>query len=186
MVYDKIIKGKFVTLRSITEEDAEFSYEIRNREGIRETVGQLAPDVETQRAYIKNQMDKPGDYYFVIVNRFGERVGLLGIYDIHDDIGEIGRLVSIGEPVETYEAQLLLNDFINDVLGLKKVCYVIYSDNKKHVSDIRKSGGNFVGMITRGGREALYFEDEVVADSDFNRKVRRMIDKLAKRNIENN
>lgn len=182
MVYDKQIQGKFVTLRSITEDDSEFSYDLRSRDGIRETVGQPAADVEAQRTYIKNQMEKPGDYYFVILNRAGERVGLIGIYDIHDDMGEIGRLVSIGEPVETYEAQLLLNDFINDILKLKRVCYVIYADNKKHVSDIKKSGGNFIGMVNRGGREALYFEDDVVADSAFNRKVRRMIDKLASRN----
>ena len=68
MVYDKIIRGKFITLRSIEEDDAEFSYAIRSAEGNRETVGQLAPSIEAQREYIARQREKDGDYYFVILN----------------------------------------------------------------------------------------------------------------------
>ena len=181
MYYDKIIKGKFASLRSITEQDAEFSYEIRGRRGIKETVGQLAKSIDDQRAYIKRQIITPGDYYFVIVNRFGEKVGLIGVYDIHDGIGEIGRLVSIGDPTETFEAELLLNDFIREELKLKKVCYVIYAENKKHISDRKKMGGNFVKMVNRGGKEALYYEEEVDYKNYMNNKVRKMIDRLAER-----
>ena len=179
MVYDKIIQRKFVSLKSITEEDAEFSYKIRASEGIRETVGQLAGSIDDQREYIKKQMITPGDYYFVILNQSEERIGLIGIYDIHDDMGEIGRLVSVGEPMETYEAQLLLNDFIREKLKLKRVCYVIYADNKKHISDIKKSKGNFVKVVERGGREAFYYEDEVSEDNYFDNKIRSMVNKLA-------
>ncbi len=181
MVYDKILNGRFITMRSINEDDAEFSYDIRSRDGIRETVGQVAPNVELQKEYIRKQMSTPGDYYFVIINRFGEKIGLMGIYDIHDEVGEIGRLVSVGEPVETYEAHLLLMDFIREVLKLKRICYVVYEDNKKHISDLKKIGGNFVKKINRSGREALYYEDEVQESSEFEIKIQRIIDKLAQK-----
>lgn len=181
MYYDKDIKGKFVTLRSITEDDAEFSYELRGREGIKETVGQLAESVEAQRAYIKKQIDTPGDYYFVIVNRFEEKVGLIGVYDIHDGIGEIGRFVSVGDPTETFEAELLLDDFIRQVLKLKRICYVIYADNKKHISDKKKIGISSKKDIMRGGKDALYYEEEVDYINYEDNKIRKMINKLAKK-----
>ena len=181
MVYDKDIVGKFVTLRSISEDDAEFSYEIRSREGIRETVGQLAKSIDDQRIYIQKQRKEPGVYYFVIRNRFGEKVGLIGVYDIHDGIGEIGRLVSVGDPTETFEADILLNDFIREELKLKKICYVIYPENKKHISDRRKLGAEYSKIVNRGGKEALYFEEVVDYENYENNKIRKMINKLAER-----
>lgn len=181
MVYDKDIQGKFVTLRSITEDDAEFSYDIRSRDGIKETVGQLAESIEAQKAYIKKQMNTPGDYYFVIINRFGERVGLIGIYDIHDGIGEIGRFVCVGEPTETFEAELLLGDFIREELKLEKICYVIYAENKKHISDKKKVGISSNKVIRRGGKDALYFEEKVDYTNVEDNKICKMINKLAKK-----
>ena len=56
MVYNGIIKGKFVDLRSITLEDAEFSYNIRSDERFRDTVGQPAPSLEAQKDFIEWQM----------------------------------------------------------------------------------------------------------------------------------
>ena len=86
MVYDKVIVGKFVDLRSITPEDAEFSYNIRADKRNKDTVGQLAESVDAQRRYIENQMQKPDDYYFVVLNKKGERIGLIGVYDIIVDV----------------------------------------------------------------------------------------------------
>ncbi len=62
MVYEKIIRGKFVDLKSITLEDAEFSYAIR-REEKNHTVGQPAADLERQKEFIEWQRNQPGDYY---------------------------------------------------------------------------------------------------------------------------
>ena len=89
MVYNEIIKGKFVDLRSITLDDAEFSYNIRADERFRDTVGQLAPSLEAQRAFIDWQMKEPDDYYFVVLNKKGERIGLYGVYNFHDGMAEV-------------------------------------------------------------------------------------------------
>lgn len=180
MFYDGIIKGKFVSLRSITVDDAEFSYAIRADKNNRDTVGQLAPNVEAQREYIKKQIDTPGDYYFVVLDRNGNRIGLTGVYDIHGEMGEIGREVNNGEPMETMEATLLLNDFCLNVLKLKKICYVIYSNNKKNISNAKKRGGKLIKTIIRSGQEAFYFED-VLENREADKKLRRMIDKLAEK-----
>lgn len=181
MVYDSIIKGKFVTLRSINPDDAEFSYNIRADKKNRDTVGQLASSIEAQRDYIINQMKKPGDYYFVVLNNNNERIGLIGVYDIHGEMGEIGREVNVGEPMETLEASLLINDFCRNVLKLKKLCYVIYSNNKKNISNVKKRGGNFIGYVERSGVKALYYEDELSNTIESENKIRKMLERLANR-----
>lgn len=129
MVYDKIIHGKFVDLRSITLDDAQFSYDIRNDEKHRDVVGQLAKTVEEQAKFIEWQMQEPNDYYFVVLNKKGERIGLTGVYSIHDSMGEIGREVSYGNPMETAETANLLEDFCVDVLHLKRMNFVVYTNN---------------------------------------------------------
>ena len=69
MVYPEVIHGMFVDLRSITLDDAEFSYNIRADKKNRDTVGQLAPSLEAQKDFIRWQMQEPNDYYFVVLNK---------------------------------------------------------------------------------------------------------------------
>ena len=69
MVYPEVIHGMFVDLRSITLDDAEFSYNIRADKRNRDTVGQLAPSLEAQKDFIRWQMQEPNDYYFVVINK---------------------------------------------------------------------------------------------------------------------
>ena len=138
MVYDKDIMGEFVTLRSITEDDAEFSYNIRKDPRFVSIMGQPASSVEAQREYIIRQRSKPGDYYFVVYNRNNEKIGLIGVYDIRGDNCETGRELNIGEPYETMEAQVLLYDFCVGVLGLKNNSAIVYKNNPKQINMIKK------------------------------------------------
>lgn len=162
MRYPNIINGYFVDLRSINLDDAEFSYKIRSDEKNRDTVGTLAHSVEDQREFIKKQMEKPDDYYFVILNKIGEKIGLIGVYNVHDDIAEIGREVCNGEPEEILEAEFLVSLFCTKILKLKRICYVIYSNNPHHIRDLQKRGGVLKGTEIRNGHEALYFEQDLL------------------------
>lgn len=158
MVYDKDIKGHFVTLRSITLEDAEFSYAIRSQPGNRDTVGQLAASLAKQREFIKWQMNEPDDYYFVVLNNMGERIGLIGLYNIHDGVGEVGREVNNGTPEECIEAELLNCKFAFETVGLKKYICVIYIHNRKHIAQQVQFGIKSSGVVTRNGIQCAYFE----------------------------
>lgn len=181
MVYDKVIVGKFVDLRSITLDDAEFSYNIRADERFRDTVGQLAPSLEAQKEFIEWQMKEPDDYYFVVLNKKGERIGLYGVYNFHDGMAEVGREVNMGGSVEALEVGLLVNDFCINVLGITRLCCVIYANNPKHISDAIKRGGVCLGKEIRGGHEAVYFEHDILHDNATMKKIRRMIDSLYKK-----
>lgn len=178
MIYDKVIQGRFVDLKSITLEDAdvEFSYQIRKEEKNCKTVGQLAGSLEEQRKFIEWQITEPGDYYFVVWNKKGERIGLIGVYDIHDQTGEIGREVNDAGPVEAMEAEVLLNDFCRSVLHLEKLTYVIYLSNKKHINNHKKRGIEMKRIVIRNGVECAYYERD--ADENDFAKTRRLLDRI--------
>lgn len=182
MVYPEVIHGMFVDLRSITLEDAEFSYNIRADKRNRDTVGQLAPSLEAQRDFIRWQMQEPDDYYFVVLNKKGERIGLVGIYDIHGEIGEYGREVNIGEPTEIMEVGIVLGKFCINVLHLKRICYVIYANNTSNINNAKKRGGTFIKKLDRNGCEALYFEQNLCEESAGNRKTRLILERLFAKN----
>lgn len=178
MVYSKKIVGKFVDLRSITIDDAEFSFRIRSNEKNRNTVGQLAESVDAQRLFIERQRVRPNDYYFVVQNKLGESIGLIGAYDIHDGIGEVGREVNEGEPAEILEAEILINDFCKEILNLDRVCFVVYPNNIHHIKDLKKRGAKFVRFEQRGGYEALYFEQDLKEINPIAEKTKKILDRL--------
>lgn len=177
MVYPEVIHGMFVDLRSITLDDAEFSYNIRADKRNRETVGQLAPSLEAQKDFIRKQMQEPNDYYFVVLNKKGERIGLIGAYDLQGDAIEVGREVNVGEPTESMEAELLINDFCKNVLKLKRTYGVVYSNNKRHLNEIRKRA-QCINTIQRSGHEAICFEYDLYAENKIDIKTRQMLKQL--------
>ena len=182
MVYDKEIKGMFVTLRSITLEDVEFSYAIRSQPKNRDTVGQLAPSLEAQKEFIMWQINQPDDYYFVVHNNQGERIGLIGLYDIHDGVGEVGRVVNNGTPEESMEAELLNFKFAFETLCLKKCTYVIYSHNRKHIAQQMQLGITPSKTVTRNGTKCAYFE--IFCDDEKVIHRQKKIEKLLSRVFE--
>lgn len=181
MVYPEVIHGMFVDLRSITLDDAEFSYNIRADKRNRDTVGQLAPSLEAQKDFIRWQMQQPNDYYFVVLNKKGERIGLVGIYDIHGDIGEYGREVNVGEPAEVMDVGIVLADFCVKYLHLKKISYVIYENNIRNIANAKKRGGTFKKIVERGGKKTLYFEHSLEEESPGAEKVRLLLNRLFKK-----
>ena len=123
------IVGKYVTLRSATEADAEFALAVRQTPGALKFMPPLNVNMDQQRAWINKQHSMEGDYFFVVFNRNDERVGVIGLFDMHDGECEIGRLVMQGTAIDTIEAHLLVLRFAFGDLKLKKVVGYIYPDN---------------------------------------------------------
>ena len=180
MVYPEVIHGMFVDLRSITLDDAEFSYNIRADKRNCETVGQLAPSLEAQKDFIRWQMQEPNDYYFVVLNKKGERIGLIGAYDLHDGMIEIGREVVVGEPTESMETELIIIDFCKNVLKLKRSCGVVYTNNKQHINEVSKKA-KFIKTVVRNGHEAMYFEVDLSAENKTELKIKKILERLHKK-----
>ena len=183
MVYPEVIHGMFVDLRSITLDDAEFSYNIRADKRNRDTVGQLAPSLEAQKDFIRWQMQEPNDYYFVVLNKKGERIGLYGVYDIHGDIAEVGREVNVGEPTEIMEVGFLVADFCRDVLKIKRTSFVIYENNIHRISEVRKTA-TFIKRVQRGEHIALCFECNLDETNPTCEKAKLLLKRLYKKQLQ--
>lgn len=131
MIVKEAIKGRFVTLRSVDIEDAEFTLQLRQDPNLTKYLPKLDITVETQKKWIESQRKKAGDYLFLIVNSKGENIGVLGVYDVKENGAETGRLASMGNPLESLEAQYLSFVFAFDILKLDFTkCYVFEKNTK--------------------------------------------------------
>lgn len=131
MVYEETIHGKYVTLKSVTIDDAELTLALRQNPALTKFLPKLDISISQQKDWIASQRKKDGDYFFVVRNMKNQPIGTVSIYEIHGNTSESGRLALVGNALENTEAVMLLFEFAFDVLGLKKVTGYILDGNKR-------------------------------------------------------
>lgn len=129
MVYNDVLEGKYVNLRSVEEKDAAFTLSLRQDPILTKYLPKLDITIEQQISWIRKQRNQEGDYYFVVENKKGEKIGVIGVYDVNGDCAETGRIAMIGNAFESIEAQLLSFDFAFDILKLEKTVNYVMADN---------------------------------------------------------
>lgn len=143
MFYDKTIEGRYVDLRSAKVEDAEFARAIRREPLFSKFFPPLDNTIEEQRQWLRCQHDKPGDYFFVVWDKQGNRIGTISLYDINGGTAESGRIAIKGNAFQAMEAQLLNFKFAFDVLHLTTVVGYIFADNERALRFNQQFGGAF-------------------------------------------
>lgn len=144
MIYNKIIKGKFINLRSVQEDDAEFILSLRLDPKLNKYLNKVESNVAKQKQWILNQQSRRGDYYFLITDKDNIPIGTISLYNIENKQGEFGRWILKGNSLQSIESVLLLHEFGFNNLGLD----IIYSntvDENKKVINFHK---NFGATIT--------------------------------------
>lgn len=121
MVYEKIIYGTYVNIRSAVPEDAEETLKLRQNPQKTIFLHKLDNDVEKQRKWLNCQQEKNGDYFFVMLDKQKNMYGTVGIYDIKEKRGHSGRLLSYGNAIQSFEGQLLATRFAFEYLGLEEL-----------------------------------------------------------------
>lgn len=134
MYIDYKLEGKYVTLRSVEESDAEFILSVRNDPRISKYLPPLNVTVEQQRQWISKQRADEDSYYFILVTPQGPPIGTLSLYDIVDNHCEGGRSCCIGEPSAAVEASILLTDFAFTTLKLEYITIWVYEGNKSVIA----------------------------------------------------
>lgn len=140
MVYSKRIQGKYVDLRSVTEEDAEYTLAIRQDPEFVKFLPRLDITIEQQRDWIRKQREEKGDYFFLAVSKEDRPIGTLGVYNVMEEISESGRLALKGDALQNMEASMLLFKFSFEVLGIHKITGYVYADNKRAIRFNKKFG----------------------------------------------
>ena len=140
MVYSKKIQGRYVDLRSVTEEDAKFTLAIRQEPEFVKFLPRLDITIEQQKAWIRKQREDKGDYFFLATAKDNRPIGTLGVYNIEKEILESGRLALKGDALQNIEASVLLFKFSFEVLGVNKIIGFVYADNKRAIRFNEKLG----------------------------------------------
>ena len=117
MFYEEILEGRYVDLISATVKDVEFTWNIRRDPNFAIFFPKFDNTLEQQKAWICSQRNEPGDYFFVIWDKEGNRIGVIGLYNIKKDECEAGRIAVRGNAFQSiviYLVEILMNlGFIN-------------------------------------------------------------------------
>lgn len=127
---EAVITGKTVDLRPVTEDDAEFILSLRQREDMaRCFLHKVDLSVQQEREWIR-KCKELGDYNFIICGKDQEPLGMVALCNIQGTVGEVGRLASLGNPVQNIEACLLIYDFSFLKAGIERLEGTIVCDNR--------------------------------------------------------
>lgn len=132
MIYDGIISGKYIDVRSVLETDAEVTMQLRQNKEKTKFLHNVDNDIEKQRLWIREQNDRKGDYFFLGLDKKTKKaIGTFGVYEIENGRGHAGRLLMYGNACQSFEINYLVFEFAFDYLGLHE----IYGDvDEKNVS----------------------------------------------------
>ncbi|MGN0730488.1 MAG: GNAT family N-acetyltransferase [Treponema sp.] len=141
------LTGKYVTLREVKEDDAEFILSLRCDEKKTRFLHKTENNIEKQVEYINRYYTIPYEWYFIILNKKGERIGTYRIYDVQGDSFCIGSWLLIDgvSPAESFESDWLLRMYGFDVLGFKKIHFDVRKGNKKVIAYHKMVGARIIG-----------------------------------------
>ena len=116
-----LINGKNINLRTVTEEDAEFIYTMRQNKDKTKYLSKVIGTVESQKEWIKNykqREENKKEFYFVIESKDKEKLGLVRMYDFQDDSFCWGSwLIKEDAPKTTaIESALQIYEFVFEVI----------------------------------------------------------------------
>lgn len=139
MVLNHNIVGRTVDLRPVEVSDAEFILTLRNSP-LGQYLHPIKISLKEEVEWIKAQRERAGDYFFIIQDKSGKRIGTVGLKDVAGDCGETSRFISQGSPVQNTEANLLIMDFAFDDVGIERMEGSVAAENRKMLSLQKKFG----------------------------------------------
>lgn len=179
MVYDEIIEGIGINLRSVEEKDAAFIFALRQDKERTQFIHSISGTVEDQKQWIKKQRERDGDYYFIAEDKTGKPLGTVGYYDIKGKNGEMGRMVINGTFAQNCDAIVQLRKFAFDIIGADYVRCTVVNGNKPVIAQLKRLGGIQTGSFIdeKDGFEVLVFQVSKEAYSARKDKYLKLVEK---------
>lgn len=159
MKYDKVIKGKYVTLRAVEPEDAQITLDMRlNPKSNGRFFHNIDIDVEKQTEWIRKQQEKEGDWFFVAEDNKGNPVGTIGMSDVKGNCGFSSRLIGVGNAFQSFEIQMLILDWGFEYLHLEKILGDVDENNGPALRFAKNFGWKFEEPIfdEERGRKVIF------------------------------
>lgn len=152
----KPLEGKYVNLREVEIDDAEFILSLRCDEKKARFLHKTENNLEKQIEYLKRYKTLDNEWYFIIENKRHEPKGTIRIYGVQGTQYTSGSWLMTDDslPEETLEGTLLVGQMAYEVLGFEKEYFDVRKGNKKVVRFHLSGGAKIVGE----DEENYYFE----------------------------
>ncbi|MCI0501805.1 MAG: GNAT family N-acetyltransferase [Epsilonproteobacteria bacterium] len=144
-----IIYGKNINMRTVTLEDAEFIYTMRQNQDKTKYLSKVTGTVESQKEWIKNYKQRETEqkeFYFVIELKYKKKLGLVRMYDFRDNSFCWGSwLIKEDAPKTTaIESALQIYEFGFYSLGFEKSHFDVRKGNDKVIAFHQRFGAKIV------------------------------------------
>ncbi len=134
MAIGPVLLGEKVDLLPVKPEDAVFIISLRTNPELNRYLHSTNPDICLQRKWIQEQMQRAGDFYYVICEKsMGLKVGLIGVYNCTEEHVEVGRWICMN-PICAVESLLLSCDFAFSRETRRYVIFTVHPENKKVIA----------------------------------------------------
>lgn len=175
MFCNSLIIGKLVDLKSVDESDAEFTMSIRNEPAVVQFLPRLTNTIEQQKEWIRKQRITNGDYFWVLLDKKGNRFGTIGVYDVNTNTPQGRSLAALGNPLQNIEGVYLAYKYIFEELSVSNIYGWVYEDNIRAIRFDELLGGTIGKPREVEGR---VIRDIVFNKAKFNiagERIRKMI-----------
>jgi RimJ/RimL family protein N-acetyltransferase len=149
-----ILRGKDIDLVSVTARDAEFTLSLRLDRELTRHISRVDQDLQGQLAWIERYLEreqKGEEFYFVIADKSGNRLGTIRLYDFQGDSFCWGSwIIKPGSPPHvSIESALCIYEFAFGKLGFQRSHF-----------DVRKTNARVLAFHARFGARIVR-EDEL-------------------------
>mgnify|MGYP003510103375 CR=1 FL=1 len=125
-------------LRLVNVDDAEFILSLRQNQNLNQFLSAVSPDIQMQRDWIisyKLREEQGLDYYFIVMDKRFEDVGMVRVYDINYENKSFtwgSWVLSENRPKYTaLDSMILSYDFAFNELGLDLCQFKVHTANKR-------------------------------------------------------
>jgi len=144
-----IIYGKNINMRTVTIEDAEFIYSMRQNQDKTKYLSKVTGTVASQKEWIKSykqREEEKKEFYFVIKSKDEEKLGLVRMYDFKNNSFCWGSwLIKEDAPKTTaIESALQIYEFAFYTLGFEKSHFEVQKGNDKVIAFHQRFGAKVV------------------------------------------
>lgn len=170
IVQPEKLQGRYVNLREVRVDDAEFIFILRRSEKAK-YLDSISDNIEDQRNYIKNYLTKENEWYFIVENKNFQPLGTLRISHVGKEKITLGSLdiknndknyfvigawlmIDNATSEESIEGEYLLKRYAFEVLNLEKNYFDVRKGNKRVLNFHKMYGASVINEDD----ENYYFE----------------------------